>query len=165
MVLKSTPLYAAAPTASTAPTAQRGWEEARWLGGYLINSALCLGAVELLLVAILMGREEPILAPLRLAARLLLALNLLAICLLALSVRAPLHAALAPREVATLAVLAIGVGVLLPLWLVGSSTPVGMGLTLVLLLVGAGAVRHAIVQLPHRLAKGGRADSRSPIKA
>ena len=50
------------------------------MGGYLINSALCLGAVELLLLAILTGARSAMLDPLRLAARLLLALNLVAIC-------------------------------------------------------------------------------------
>jgi hypothetical protein len=49
-------------------------------------------------------------------------------------------------------VLAIVAGVLVPLWLVGSSTLPGMDLTFGLMLVGAGAVRHAIVQMPHRLA-------------
>ena len=36
-------------------TAQPGWSRARWLGGYFANSALLLGAVELLLLATLMG--------------------------------------------------------------------------------------------------------------
>jgi hypothetical protein len=75
-----------------------------------------------------------------------------AVVLLALNVRAPLRAALGPNGFAVLAFLAIVAGVLLPLWLVGSSTPLGIALALGLMLVGAGAVRHAIVQVPHRLA-------------
>jgi Polysulphide reductase, NrfD len=137
-------------------TAQRGWEEARWLGGYLINSALCLGAVMLLLLASLTGHGAAMLDPLRLAARLLLALNLIAILLLAKDVRGPLSAARGPGGIATLAVLAIGVGVLVPLWLVGASGPVGVAAALGSMLVGAVAVRAAIVQLPHRLAAVGR---------
>jgi len=136
-------------------TAQRGWEEARWLGGYLINSALCLGAAEMLLLATLTGRPDAMVDPLRLAARLLLGLNVVAVLLLTLNVRAPLRAALGPNGFAILALLAIVVGVLLPLWLVGSSTPLGVALALGSMLVGAGAVRHAIVQVPHRLARGG----------
>jgi hypothetical protein len=50
--------------------------------------------------------------------------------------------------------LAIVAGVLLPLWLVGSSGPLGVGLALGLMLIGAGTVRSAIVQMPHRLAHG-----------
>ena len=136
-------------------TAQRGWEEARWLGGYLVNSALCLGAAGILLLATITGRGPEMTDPLRLAARLLMVLNLIAIWLLAANVRVPLRAAVGPSGTATLAVLAVVAGVLLPLWLVGSSTPVGLSLALLLMLVGAGAVRHAIVQLPHRLARGG----------
>ncbi len=141
-------------------TAQRGWEEARWLGGYLINSALCLGAVMLLLLASLTGHGAAMLDPLRLAARLLLALNLIAILLLAKDVRGPLSAARGPGGIVTLAVLAIGIGVLVPLWLVGASGPVGVAAALGLMLVGAVAVRAAIVQLPHRLAEGPRTAAR-----
>jgi hypothetical protein len=137
-------------------TAQRGWEEARWMGGYLVNSALCLGAVELLLLAALAGHEPALMDGLRLAARLLLALNLVAIMLLAKDVRGPLSAARGPDGIASLALLAIGAGVLVPFVLVGATGPAGVAVALALMLVGAGAVRHAIVQLPHRLARGSR---------
>jgi len=137
-------------------TAQRGWEEARWMGGYLINSALALGAAEMLLLVVLTGHRPEVADGLRLAARLLLLLNLIAIGLLAANVRAPLRAALGTGGIAILALLAIVVGVLLPMWLVGSSTLVGVGAALGLMLVGAVAVRHAIVQVPHRLALGPR---------
>jgi Ni/Fe-hydrogenase subunit HybB-like protein len=135
-------------------TAQRGWEEARWMGGYLVNSALCLGAAEVLLLISLAGAALEMMPALRLAARLLLLLNLVTIVLLALNVRAPLQAAVGSGGIAVLAVLAIVAGVLLPIWLVGSSTPLGLAVALGLMLVGAGAVRHAIVQLPHQLARG-----------
>src|SRR5262249_30291158 len=36
-------------------TAQPGWKDARWLGAYLVNSALLLGAAELLLIAAAAG--------------------------------------------------------------------------------------------------------------
>jgi hypothetical protein len=135
-------------------TAQRGWEEARWMGGYLINSALGLGAAEMLLLMTLTGHGAEMADPLRLATRLLLGLNLVAIGLLAADVRAPLATSRGPAGVATLALLAIVAGVLLPLWLVGSSGPLGVGLALGLMLIGAGTVRSAIVQMPHRLAHG-----------
>jgi Polysulphide reductase, NrfD len=137
-------------------TAQRGWEEARWLGGYLVNSALCLGAVMLLLLASLTGHGAAMLDPLRLAARLLLGLNLIAIMLLAKGVRGPLSAARGPDGIASLALLAIGAGVMLPFLLVGAPGPVGVAAALGLMLVGAVAVRSAIVHLPHRLAAVGR---------
>jgi Ni/Fe-hydrogenase subunit HybB-like protein len=133
-------------------TSQRGWEEARWMGGYLINSALCLGAAEMLLLVVLMGHRPEVADGLRLAARLLLLLNLVAIGLLAVNVRLPLRAAMSSGEIAILGLLAIVVGVVLPLVLVGSSASLVVALALVAMLVGAGAVRHAIVQLPHLLA-------------
>jgi hypothetical protein len=132
-------------------TAQRGWEEARWMGGYLINSALCLGAVELLLLATLTGHGAEM-DPVRRAARMLLALNLIAIILLARDVRGPLVAARGPDGIASLALLAIGAGVLLPFVLVGAPSPLGVAVALGLMLVGAVAVRAAIVHMPHRLA-------------
>jgi len=135
-------------------TAQRGWEEARWMGGYLINSALCLGVAEMLLLMALTGHGAEMMPALRLAARLLLLLNLVAIVLLAANVRAPLRAAMSSGEIVILAVLAILIGVLLPMWLVGASTVLAVAVALGAMLIGAAAVRHAIVQLPHRLARG-----------
>lgn len=146
-------------------TAQRGWEEARWMGGYLINSALGLGAAEMLLLATLSGHEAAMLDPLRLAARLLLGLNLIAIMLLAKDVRGPLSAARGPDGIASLALLAIGAGVILPFVLVGAHGPVGVAVALGSMLVGAVAVRSAIVQMPHRLAEGGRVDERMSGRA
>lgn len=137
-------------------TAQRGWEEARWMGGYLINSALCLGAVQMLLLVTLTGHAATMMDALRLAARLLMILNLVAIWLLAANVRVSLQAAMGAGKITVLAVLAIIAGVLFPLVMVGSSSPVVVALALALMVVGAGAVRHAIVQLPHRLAKASR---------
>lgn len=122
------------------------------MGGYLVNSALCLGAAEMLVLITLTGHGSEALDALCVAARLLLGLNLVAIWLLAADVRVPLTVAIGSPGVAVLGVLAIVAGVLVPLWLVGSSTLLGMVLTFGLMLVGAGAVRHAIVQMPHRLA-------------
>src|SRR5437868_10896825 len=38
--------------------AQPGWRDARWLGGYLTNSAFLLGCAELLALAVLTGQER-----------------------------------------------------------------------------------------------------------
>ena len=73
-------------------TAQRGWRDARWLGGYLINAALVLGAAEALLLAIVMGQPRAMIA-LRLALRLLLLLNLLGLALLLVDLRDALSGA------------------------------------------------------------------------
>src|SRR5262249_18996131 len=39
-------------------SSQPGWKDARWLGGYIVNSAFLMGCAVLLAVAILMGHER-----------------------------------------------------------------------------------------------------------
>jgi hypothetical protein len=132
-------------------TAQRGWGDARWFGGYLINSALVLGAAELLLIAPVLGLGQAA-AMVRLAALLLLPLNLVALVLLLADARPALTDARGPRPFATLAAVAGLGGILLPLGLlaVGGGWPLVVAVGLVFL--GATLVRHEMVQLPHRLA-------------
>src|SRR5919197_171377 len=69
--------------------AQLGWKDARWLGGYLTNSALMLGCAEMLVLSILMGHASAA-AMLRPALGLLLVLNLVPVCLLAVDLRTTL---------------------------------------------------------------------------
>src|SRR5262249_29311729 len=63
-------------------TAQPGWKDGRWLGAYLVNSALLLGVGQLLVIAAVAGENRAIdvLAP---AVELLVVLNLVALALLA----------------------------------------------------------------------------------
>jgi hypothetical protein len=56
--------------------AQPGWKDARWLGGYLTNSALMLGCAEMLVLSVLMKHASAA-AILRPALGLLLVLNLI----------------------------------------------------------------------------------------
>src|SRR5260221_1717127 len=69
--------------------AQPGWRNARWLGGYLTNSALLLGCAELLALSVLMGQESAS-AILRTALGLLLVLNLIPLGLLVVNLRSAL---------------------------------------------------------------------------
>src|SRR5438445_5825989 len=66
--------------------AQPGWKDARWLGGYLTNSALLLGCAEMLALATLLGHERAGLF-LRPALVLLLVVNLILLSLLPLTLR------------------------------------------------------------------------------
>src|SRR5262245_25423297 len=93
--------------------AQPGWRDARWLGGYLTNSALLLGCAELLALAALLGQERAA-ALLRPALGLLLVLNLVPLGLLARDLRPTLSRASTPRQLARLAALGVGVGILAP---------------------------------------------------
>src|SRR5258708_2945004 len=66
--------------------AQPGWRDARWLGGYLTNSALLLGCATLLALSVLMGQTSAA-AALRTALGLLLVLNEIPLGLLVLNLR------------------------------------------------------------------------------
>ena len=76
--------------------AQPGWKDARWLGGYLTNSALLMGCAELLVLSALMGQTQAT-AILRTAFIVLLVLNVIPLGLLFANLR-PAHALLYTRE-------------------------------------------------------------------
>ena len=75
--------------------AQPGWKDARWLGGYLTNSALLMGCAELLVLSALMGQTQAT-AILRTAFIVLLVLNVIPLGLLFANLR-PAHALLYTR--------------------------------------------------------------------
>lgn len=131
-------------------TAQRGWGDARWFGGYLVNSALVLGAAELLLIGLARGRPQAV-ELLRVASLLLLPLNLVALGLLLADIRAALTEARGARTFVRVAVLAAAGGILLPLGLLALGGTVALVTAMLLLLLGALVVRDEIVRLPHRL--------------
>src|ERR1700734_2143884 len=95
--------------------AQPGWKDARWLGGYLTNSALLMGCAELLVISSLMGQTQAV-AILRTAFIVLLALNLIPLCLLFANLR-PAHALLYTREQQWRVGALIVAGALIPLGL------------------------------------------------
>jgi len=136
-------------------TAQPGWSSARWLGGYLINSAFVLGAAELLFLAIVMGQPRAV-AVLRPALMLLLLLNLVALGLLLADLRAPLSRTHSPRVLAIIGALVVLAGVLLPLWLLALGAPLHMAGAVLFILLGAVVVRSEIVRLPHLLGAASR---------
>src|SRR5256714_15419586 len=96
--------------------AQPGWRDARWMGGYLTNSALLLGCAEMLVLSIVMGQERAA-ALLRPTLELLLLLNLVGLGLLLVDVRAALPRAYTPRALVRLGALGPGGGFLVPLCL------------------------------------------------
>jgi Ni/Fe-hydrogenase subunit HybB-like protein len=131
-------------------TAQPGWREARWLGGYFSCSALALGAAELLLLATLMARPDAM-AVLRLALILLLVLNLIALLLLLVDIRGSLARVHRTGSLAVIGAVTILGGVLVPVGLLAMGDPSALAGSVLLILVGAAAVRHEIVRLPHLL--------------
>ena len=131
-------------------TAQRGWGDARWLGGYLINSAFVLGAGVALLLAAALGRPDGVRA-LRPALALLLPLNLLVLLLLLANLRGPLSRARGRRALAAIGVGAVAGGIVLPWGLLALGGSPAAGAAVLLILGGAAVVRDEIVRLPHRL--------------
>lgn len=130
--------------------AQPGWRDARWLGGYLTNSAVMLGSAELLVVSILMGQERAT-ALLRPALGLLLLLNVVALALLLLDVRAVLPQVYTPKALGRLGVLVLGGGVVVPLGLLMAGGSVLMSAAVLFIVLGSLLVRYEIVHLPHVL--------------
>src|SRR6202046_4016890 len=76
--------------------AQPGWKDARWMGGYLTNSALVMGCAELLVLSALMGQTQAT-AILRVAFIVLLVLNVIPLGLLFRNLQPP-HVRLYSRE-------------------------------------------------------------------
>src|SRR3984885_4741637 len=72
--------------------AQPGWKDARWMGGYLTNSALLMGCGEFLILSALMGQTQAA-AILRTAFVVLLVLNVIPLVLLFADLRT-IHAQL-----------------------------------------------------------------------
>src|SRR5271154_6090796 len=95
--------------------AQPGWKDARWMGGYLTNSALLMGCGELLVLAAVMQQGQAV-HILRTAFIVLLVLNVIPLGLLFANLR-PTHARLYTREQQWRAGALIAVGTLIPLGL------------------------------------------------
>ncbi len=119
-------------------TAQPGWRDARWLGGYLATSAVLLGAAELLVISLAVAQPAAT-AALRGATMALAVVNGIALALVVADV---------PR-LARPAALAALVGILAPvilLWLAGPALLVAAA---VLIVAGAVVFRRALVYLVH----------------
>jgi Ni/Fe-hydrogenase subunit HybB-like protein len=129
-------------------TAQPGWKDARWLGGYFSCSAMGAGTGQLLFLAIQTGRQEAV-AELRLALILLLGLNLIVQLLLLAEIWGTLSRVHRPGSLAIVIGTTIVAGVLLPLALLAQGAPRALGAAVLLAILGAGAVRYEMVRLPH----------------
>jgi hypothetical protein len=129
--------------------AQPGWRDARWLGGYLANSALMLGCAGLLALSLLTG-ETRAASTLRAALGLMLVLNGIPLGLLIVNLRLALSRIYSPVRLWRVGVLALGGGTLIPLGLVfvGGSTPSMLG-ALILILLGSLVIRFLLIKIPH----------------
>src|SRR5271154_226594 len=129
--------------------AQPGWKDARWLGGYLTNSALLMGCGEFLVLSALMAQTQAT-AILRTAFIVLLVLNVIPLGLLFANLQ-PTHARLYTREQQwRVGVLMFAAGTLIPLGLIllngGLLFIFGAG---IFLLLGSWVIRFVYVKIPH----------------
>jgi hypothetical protein len=129
--------------------AQPGWTDARWMGGYLTNSAVQMGCGELLLLSALMGQAHAT-AILRIAFIVLLVLNLIPLGLLFANLH-PAHARLYTRkQQRRVGGFIFVAGTLIPLGL----TLLNGGLlfifgAVIFLLLESWVVRFVYVKIPH----------------
>jgi hypothetical protein len=129
--------------------AQPGWKDARWMGGYLTNSALLMGCAELLVLSALMGQTQ-VTAILRTAFIVLLLLNVIPLGLLFANLH-PTHARLYTREQQwRVGLLIFAAGTLIPL----SMTLLSGGLlflvcAVIFLLSESWVIRFVYVKIPH----------------
>jgi hypothetical protein len=131
-------------------SAQPGWCEARWLGGYLTSSALALGCAELLALAVLLGQDQAA-ARLRPALALLLVANLVPLGLLFREIGPAVRRMLGRGRFAGTVALTLGGGVVVPILLLLFTGWAGFTLAAVVLVVlGNLDMRVLIVRLPHQ---------------
>lgn len=130
-------------------SSQPGWKDARWMGGFMANSALMLGCAEMLTVSVLTGHSKAA-ASLRTVLMLLLPLNIIPAGLLFAEFHKTLLRLYRDRQVYLASVLLFVGGTLIPLvlLLMGDSAPGILGAASLILLGGL-AIRSLIIKIPH----------------
>ncbi len=129
-------------------SSQPAWHDARWLGGYLANSAVMLGGAGMLLVATIMGQGHAS-SLMRPVVGILLALNLVPLGLLTMELRRGISDD-ARRNLTIAIAVAVGVGTVIPevLLLAGDGVLPVLG-AMAVMLIGSFLIRSAIVKLAH----------------
>ena len=130
-------------------SSQPGWKDARWLGGFMANSAITLGCAELLAIAVLTGHARAS-AVLRTVTVVLVLLNIIPAGLLFSELHKTLSRVYGDLKVYLVLAIALAGGALIPLLLllVGSGAPPTLGAT-ALIVLGGLAVRFLFIKLPH----------------
>jgi Ni/Fe-hydrogenase subunit HybB-like protein len=135
--------------------AQPGWKDARWMGGYLTNSAVLMGCGELLVLSAMMGQTQAT-AMLRTAFMVLLVLNVIPLGLLFANLR-PAHARLYSREQQWRVGVLIAAGTLIPLALMLlTGDLLFILIAMIFLLSDSWAIRFVYVKIPHTAPLGVR---------
>jgi hypothetical protein len=128
--------------------AQPGWKDARWLGGYLTNSALLMGCSELLVLSALM-RQTQATSILRAAFIVLIVLNVIPLGLLFANLR-PTYARLYTREQQWRVGALIAAGAVIPLGLMLLNDGLlSIVAAVICLLAQSWLIRAVYVKIPH----------------
>jgi hypothetical protein len=128
---------------------QPGWKDARWLGGFMANSALTLGSAQLLALSVLTGDARAA-AALRTVTAVLVILNLIPTGFVFLEIRETLARIYSDQQIYRALALTLVGGTLVPvvLLLAGDSAPWRLGAVL-LIVLGGFAVRSLFLKIPH----------------
>jgi hypothetical protein len=129
-------------------TAQPGWKDARWLGGYVTNSAILLGSAILLIVAVLAGASQAA-AILRAAMLGLIPVDVVLCVLLYRGVAPAAGARFTPNARRMFWLSVIVVGWLLPSVILWQGSRFEL-IPPLLVIISALAVRLAFVTIPHK---------------
>lgn len=130
-------------------SAQPGWKDARWLGAYLMNSAVMLGGAELLLIAALTGQAGAADA-LRPALIVLVVLNVIPLGLLVADVYPLLRPLHTRWELGMVGGLFLLIGLVIPVAaLLTRDGPVAAAEAVISTLIASLGIRSAIIHLPH----------------
>jgi hypothetical protein len=130
-------------------SSQPGWKDARWLGGWMANSALTLGSAQLLALSVLTGDARAADA-LRTVTAVLVVLNLIPTGFVFLEIRETLARIYSDQQIYRALVLTLVGGTLVPavLLLIGDGAPWRLGAAL-LIVLGGFAVRSLFLKIPH----------------
>ena len=139
---------------------QPGWKEARWLGGFMANSALALGGAQLLALSVLAGDARAADA-LGTVTAVLVVLNLIPTGFVFLELRETLARIYSDQQIERALVLILVAGALVPavLLLTGDGAPWRLG-AVSLIMLGGFAVRSLFLKIPHAShERGSRAEA------
>ena len=130
-------------------SSQPGWKDARWLGGFMANSAIMLGCAQLLAVSVLTGNGRAT-AALRTVAVVLVLLNIIPAGLLFSELHRTLSRIYRDGQLYLVLALVFAGGTLIPLslLLIGGGSASILGAT-ALILIGSLAIRFLLIKIPH----------------
>jgi hypothetical protein len=129
--------------------AQPGWKDARWMGGYLTNSAILIGCAELLVLSTLM-RQTQATAILRIAVVVLLVLNVIPMTLLFRNLHPTYRRLYSGARLRAFGALMFAAATLIPIGLfLYNSDLFSISGAVISLLSGSWAIRFVYVKIPH----------------